>query len=544
MILINDSFGQIILLYFLSFALPKQKFYIVFKDKPNKILNNTICILNFFCNSNFKYKSIKFFRNNYPLLSDQRSMNSMYKIYSNKFEGQERYGGQIYIENELRIFTWQNIVIDEIFNYYFYEKNESGKYIEASQKKIFKFLTKFRNLERLLESRLRALKSSLHYLILLLIELVKAKFKFKFKKKSLIKKEYQKIIKPIVIHDFNIKKENQGQDLVIKAIITLSKDYGFSDILQEKAFITHLISSNHNDYNFKFLIKTIIIISNLFKEFFLSKKFLQTSSKIIDSYTELFIQKIIVSSDFKILIIDPIQGPSLPFLSGFIKKGHDVYFTSFSIGNFPTKSCSDYNGTFSKILSPHVGLTNLAKKSGFNGEIIRTKCYLTNENKILLKNYKKIYKGIKKLEIIIPESCQEWFFSLSKKEEFEFIEMIYELNFQIKANIFLKNKKSYSDIEDYLNNNLPSHKIKFLAPIRGLMIDFIDKDFIISYGISSLGIKASELFNIPYIIYDKSNNSFDEWNNIYFNAKLKPKFAKTLSEVKSLINKSENGEEI
>ena len=130
----------------------------------------------------------------------------------------------------------------------------------------------------------------------------------------------------------------------------------------------------------------------------------------------------------------------MPFLSYFIKKGHNVYFTSFSIGNCPTKACSDYNGTFSKILSPHVGLTNLAKKSGFNGEIIKTKCYLTNANKILLKKDKKIYKGIKKLEIIIPKSCQEWFFSLSKKESFEFIEMIYKLNCQVKANIFLKRK--------------------------------------------------------------------------------------------------------
>ena len=92
----------------------------------------------------------------------------------------------------------------------------------------------------------------------------------------------------------------------------------------------------------------IIIISNLFKELFLSKSFLQKSSKLIDSFTELFIKDIIVSGDFKVLIIDPVQGPSLPFLSYFIKKGHDVYFTSFSIGNCPTKACSDYNGTFLK----------------------------------------------------------------------------------------------------------------------------------------------------------------------------------------------------
>ena len=67
------------------------------------------------------------------------------------------------------------------------------------------------------------------------------------------------------------------------------------------------------------------------------------------------------------------------------------------------------------------------------------------------------------------------------------------------------------------------------------MTDFSNKDFIISLGISSLGIKASELLNTPYIIYDKSNNSINEWNNIYFNAKLKPQFIKNASEVKKLL---------
>ena len=62
----------------------------------------------------------------------------------------KRNGGQIYIENELRIFTWQNSVIDEILNYYFYKKNEGDKYIDSSQEKIFKLLTEFRKIERLL----------------------------------------------------------------------------------------------------------------------------------------------------------------------------------------------------------------------------------------------------------------------------------------------------------------------------------------------------------------------------------------------------------
>ena len=72
MLLINDTLGQIILLFFLSFALPKQNFYIIFKNKPKKLLKIFIHILNFFSFSNFKYKSIKFVRNDYILLSYQK----------------------------------------------------------------------------------------------------------------------------------------------------------------------------------------------------------------------------------------------------------------------------------------------------------------------------------------------------------------------------------------------------------------------------------------------------------------------------------------
>ena len=101
-----------------------------------------------------------------------------------------------------------------------------------------------------------------------------------------------------------------------------------------------------------------------------------------------------------------------------------------------------------------------------------------------------------------------------------------------------KKKKSYSYIEDHINSNFPDNNFKFLPPIRGLMIDFFNKDFIISSGISSLGIKASEIFNIPYIIFDPTDNSLSEWNNIYFNAKLKPKFANNLEEVNKIIKQS------
>lgn len=534
MLLINDTLIQIILLFFLSFALPKQKFYIIFKNKPNIIIKNFISTLDFISRGNFKYKSINFFRSSYPFLSDQRSINSICNYYKNKFKDGERYGGQIYIENELRSFNWQNSVIDEIFKYFFYEKFKEENNIKSLNKSSYQLLKKIRNIERLFESRLITIKSTLHYFFLILGELLIVKIKIKNSKNR--KKENIKIISSLSIHDFNLNKANQSQDLVIEAINLISKDYNFKNIFQERKFISHLIGSNPDSYNIKLILKMIIITLNLIKQFFCSNRFLEKSSKLIDSFTKLISQKIILSSDFKILIIDPVQGPSLPFLSTFIEKGHQVYFTSFSLGNCHTKSCSDYNGTFSRVLSPHIGLTNLTRKSGFNGKIIQTKCYLTNANKLLLRDKNNILKKDKKINIIIPESSPNWIFSLSEKESFEFIEMLYFLNLKIEMNIFVKKKRLQSHIEDHLNLKFPENKIKFLPPVRGLMTDFSNKDFIISSGISSLGIKASELFNTPYIIYDTSNNSINEWKNIYFNAKLKPEFTRNASEVKNLLN--------
>ena len=122
--------------------------------------------------------------------------------------------------------------------------------------------------------------------------------------------------------------------------------------------------------------------------------------------------------------------------------------------------------------------------------------------------------------------------------------MLYILNNKIEMNIFFKKKRLQSYIEDHLNLKFPDNKIKFLPPVRGLMTDFSNKDFIISSGISSLGIKASELFNIPYVVHDLSNNSINEWNNIYYNAKLKPQFTKNASEVNNFITELKKNKEI
>ena len=118
-----------------------------------------------------------------------------------------------------------------------------------------------------------------------------------------------------------------------------------------------------------------------------------------------------------------------------------MYFTSFSIGHFYTKSFADYNGPFS-IFSPHPGLSELARKSNFKGKIIKTKCYLSLTNKELIKKFKYFAKSIeKKQNIIIPESNPNWFFGLSNHESNLFASLIYSLSLNINVNILIKKKK-------------------------------------------------------------------------------------------------------
>ena len=131
----------------------------------------------------------------------------------------------------------------------------------------------FRNKERLFESRLKTLKCSLHYFILVIKEIIIVKFKIKNFTKTI--KENTRIISSLTIHDYNLKKADQKQYLVLKAINSISKDYGFKDIFQERKFISNLISSNPNSLNIFLIFKLIIIIFNLFIQFFCSDRFLE-----------------------------------------------------------------------------------------------------------------------------------------------------------------------------------------------------------------------------------------------------------------------------
>ena len=64
------------------------------------------------------------------------------------------------------------------------------------------------------------------------------------------------------------------------------------------------------------------------------------------------------------------------------------------------------------------------------------------------------------------------------------------------------------------------------------MLEFREMDFILSYGISSIAVRASEFFNIPYVIYDNSEISFKQWKLIYSKIKLKPIFAKNIDDLR------------
>ena len=70
------------------------------------------------------------------------------------------------------------------------------------------------------------------------------------------------------------------------------------------------------------------------------------------------------------------------------------------------------------------------------------------------------------------------------------------------------------------------------------MGDFKDKDFILSQGISSLAIKSSELFKIPYLIYDESNKSQIAWQTLYSKAEVKPIFVHNINEILNVYKKN------
>jgi len=531
MILIEDSYIQLISLYFKTINKRKNKFYIVYSDKiPNKFFIFLVKFLNLFSFNIFLIKSIQFFRDDYKFISDQNSINKICDCYDNLFKKKKRLGGQIFLENILRYKIWKKVAKDEIFKYFYYKKDLRFK--DKNFDKIYFLIKDIRKFEIKFYFRFTSFRVTISYLIFILREIVKAKFLYLLRSN----KSHKEILNSFSVHEFFYDNEKQEQKLIIDSIKKLSQDLGIENTVEERKLIPIIISNIANKINLKdFTIILNLFIINLF-DFFSSNRYLIKVSKSLDYLSDFYVRKLQVSDKFKILAIDPIQGRSIPFLSSLSRNGFEIFFTSFSLGNFFTRACSDYNGPFTVVLSPHVGLTELVTKSGFKGKIVGTKCYMTSINETYSNdNDYGLVKG-KVSKIFIPETSINWFFGFSSKEIFQFAKIIYLLNISYDFQVQIKKKKAFSIIEKYLSENYPSNNIDFLPPVRGLMNKLTASDIILTPGISSMAIKSSERYQVPYIIYDTSDNSINEWNSIYSNAEIKPYFAKNIEQIIQLLD--------
>ena len=525
MILINATFLQLLFLYPASFLFYKKDFFITYSKLPNIYFRFLVFLFNIFSFNRFVLKPIDVFRAEVNNISDQKSLNSIneyFKTYFNK----ERNGGQIYIESILRFFLWEKVVIEEIFkNVYINDENYKSKSFEN----LYRRLTYIRNIETKIGCRLIVFKATYNYILFLLFKLIK----FKLKKSNKISFQTNKKISSIILANIQENHAYQNPQILIKAADDLAKEFGIKTILNEKEFLEYLLLSISDRINWKHFLKLFYKLIFVKLKLFQTRNFLQDAANSIHGSIEIiFASRYIFNDDFKIIVIDPLEGKTVPFLSEIIRKGFEVFFISFSIGHFYTKYGYDYNGSFSTILSTHPGFKEIALKSDFKGKIIDTKCFLTEANK---KYFKKIIKSkiIKNnIKIIIPETQPMWFFQYSLIESKNFANDLYNLSLNSKIEIFIKKKKSLSHLESYLNYKHPSHKIKFHQPIRGSMVEFREMDFILSYGISSIAIRSSEFLNIPYVIYDNSGISFNQWKLFYSKTKLKPIFAKNLDDLK------------
>ena len=175
----------------------------------------------------------------------------------------------------------------------------------------------------------------------------------------------------------------------------------------------------------------------------------------------------------------------------------------------------------------------MVKRSLFRGPIKNSKCYLSLVN--LNNNVKNnsLDSKNKLIKIIVVEGVAQWFREISISETNFFASILYNLDSRYKnINILIKKKKNNSYLEDYFASKYPDNTIQFSDAVRGYMGDFEVRDFILSYGFSSLALKTSELFNKPHIIFDKYDNSKKLWKDFYEESDTKPIFA---SSEKSLL---------
>ena len=511
MIIINTSYIQILTLYFCTLFTRNHIFYISYTEKPDVLIKLLIIILNLFSLNKFNLQSIKVLRKNYQGISDQKTSDKLFEYNKELFNHDMRTGGQIYLEVQLRWINWKNVVSDELFEHFFFKNYISNKKNKQILK-TYKLLVKIRNFQRLFINRLVVFKTTLVYILFFLRNYFFIKLKSNLKNKS---SENNQNFASFIIHPFTKHKikftYKQKQDLKIETLKLISKKFNYQSIQNEGYFIEYInkkISKNPNWISFEKILKIII---NLFFNLLFAKNFIQKSALLIDRFISIYLFNLKLPKDFRILGVDPIEGKVLPIFYFLTKKGYEIGFTSFSIGHYSSKSFSDYNGPYSFMLSQDPGFSEIVKKSGFNGRIIESECFLTLQNETLLSKLKrespKESIKLNTIKIIIPENHTVWFTELSFGEYENFAWLINQLSLNTDLRILIKRKKDPSYLEDYMKKNYSSFNGSFSSALGGYMLDFIDQNFILSLGLSSIATKASNRFQIPYIVYDRTNRS-------------------------------------
>tara|TARA_A100000164_G_C21926695_1_gene783476 strand:- start:318 stop:1931 length:1614 start_codon:yes stop_codon:yes gene_type:complete len=532
MLIITKSYLQVILLLILTTSKKNKTFHVVYENYPNYIFLKFISLINFFSLNNYNISSINKFRNNFVGINDQESMDEMNKNLDNLFNNSLRTGGRLFIENNLRDILWKKFVIEKIFKYYFFledfekEENQSFKYI-------FKFLYQVRTYQTNFLIRFTILKATIKYFLFFIKNIFIEKIKSIFKKSEKIKSLN---LSSLILHPFSRENKNQTHDFIYNAIDLFATDYKVEKVISYTSFINLLtknISLNINIIKFFKLIYYFII---LIVKFIISFNFAIDAKFLIEKFIYICLKNQKMKQKLRIFNIDPIENNAIPIFYFLKNKGDNICFLSFSLGRFYTKCFSDFNGPYSYILSSNKGFEEIVKRSLFSGPIKNSKCYLSLAN---LRNKETNNSSDNKdsfIKIIVAEGVHDWFRDISVFDSMLFASILYQLDSGYKnIKIVVKKKRNISYIENYLSSEFPNNNIQFSDAIRGYMGDFEKRDYILSLGINSLAIKSSELFNKPYIIFDKSDNAKNTWEVLYEKSKVKPIFANSKNSISDLL---------
>ena len=531
MLLINKSFLQVILLFILTTLKKDKTFHVVYEKYPNFIFIKFISIINFFSFNNFKISSINKFRNNFTGIKDQDSINEANKYLDNIFQNSLRTGGQIFIENVLRIILWRSAAADKIFEYYFFLEpfnEEEYQYFQF----IFKSLCKLRVFEKNILIKFTILKSTAKYYLFFIKNICIEKIRNIFKGPE-ISTLFN--FSSLIIHPFS-KGGNSEKDIINDAIRLFAKDYKVKKIFDYKSFINLSIINISLNINITKFFKLVYYLIILIIKFITSINFITETKDLIDKFIYLCLKDQKTNRYLKIFTFDPVHNNLIPILYFLRDKGVNICFTSFSIGHYYTRGFSDYNGPYNYLLSSNVEFEEIAKRSLFRGQIKISKCYLLLANLKNKSTNNSINDKDNYLKLTVVEGISSWYREISEFDSMLFASILFQIDSDFQnINITIKKKKKSSFIESYLESEYPMNKIQFSPAIRGFMGDLKKADFILSHGISSLAIKSSEFFNKPYIIFDKSDNSKNTWKILFGKSKVNPIFVNSKNSILNIL---------